>query len=142
MIASINLLSTSSSQHYAYIVPSFVVNAVHLIGIVLLDKAPKLKELIEELTEITEWYQLGVLLGLQTYILDEVKQQFCHDGPVMMKIKMLDRWLKVTPPDLPSSPSWENLVKALKSMGQKRVAKRIADKHCRLESGESRHDLE
>ena len=51
------------------------------------------KNLSSELTTITNWYQLGVYLNLQTHQLDKIQQDHAHQGNDRQRMEMLDLWL-------------------------------------------------
>ena len=57
---------------------------------------------------VSDWYQLGVRLGLDMSQLREVEQSYHVGGISQMKSEVLDLWLRSTP-----GASWEELVTAL-----------------------------
>ena len=67
-----------------------------------------LLQVLRATVEVTEWYDLGLELGLPSYQLNIIKndsQGVTKDGQRMM----LEKWLDT------GSASWRSLVKALKS---------------------------
>ena len=70
-----------------------------------------LKEIKNELTEVTEWYQLGVELGLGAPQLREIERDHPQDTQ-RCKTEVLDWWLRNAP-----EVSWEKLAQALETMG-------------------------
>ena len=87
------------------------------------------KNLSSELTTITNWYQLGVYLNLQTHELDKIQQDHAHHGNDRQMLGMLALWLRRTP-----NATWGDMVSALQQMGENRVAKNICQKHLRRAS--------
>ena len=87
------------------------------------------KNLSSELTTITNWYQLGVYLNLQTHELDKIQQDHAHQGNDRQRMEMLDLWLRHTP-----NATWDNVVSALQQMRENRVAENVRQKHNRRPS--------
>ena len=73
--------------------------------------------------EVTEWYDLGLELGLLPYQLDTIQKdsRVTTDGQRLM----LQKWLDT------GSASWSSLVKALKSplINKEKIADEIAKAH-------------
>lgn len=80
--------------------------------------------LLSELEPVTKWFQLGINLGLQTYELNKVQQDY--HGSDQQMLQTLDLWLRRTP-----DASWLNVVSALEKMGENRVATNIRRKYIR-----------
>ena len=78
---------------------------------------------LEATVEVTDWYTLGLTLGLPVHVLDTIK----HDGydETVRKQKTILKWLDT------GEASWSSLVKALKSplINKKRVAEQIRKDH-------------
>ena len=74
--------------------------------------------ILEAIVEITDWYTLGLVLGLQTHELDEIVAD--HH-----KHKMISKWLDT------GHATWCSLVEALKSplIKKEGIAKQIAEAH-------------
>ena len=87
------------------------------------------KNLSSELTTITNWYQLGLNLNLQTHELDKIQQDHAHQGIDRQMLVMLGLWLRRT-----TNPTWEDVVSALQKMGENRVAENVRQKHNRRAS--------
>ena len=85
------------------------------------------RSLFPELRTVSDWYQLGINLGLQKYELNRIEQDY--QGNKRQMQPMLDLWLRRTP-----NTSWKDLVSALDEMGENRVAERIRKKYIRGES--------
>ena len=86
----------------------------------------KVKNLSTELTMVTNWYQLGLCINLQTHELDKIQQDHVHQGNDRQRLEMLVLWLRCTP-----NATWENVVSALQQMEENRVAEKIRQKHLR-----------
>ena len=82
------------------------------------------KNLSSELTTITNWYQLGLYLDLQTHELNKIQQDHAHHGNDRQMLEMLALWLRRTP-----NPTWDDVVSALQQMRENRVAENIHQKH-------------
>ena len=87
------------------------------------------KNLSSELTTITNWYQLGLYLNLQTHELNKIQQDHAHHGNDRQMLEMLSLWLRRTP-----NGTWGDVVNALQQMGENKVAKNIRQKHLRRAS--------
>ena len=85
------------------------------------------RSLFPELKIVSDWYQLGINLGLQKYELSRIEQDY--RGKKRRMQQMLDLWLRRTP-----NTSWKDLVSALDEMGENGVAERIRKKYIRGES--------
>ena len=77
-----------------------------------------------ELRTVTGWHRLGINLGLQTYELSRIEQDY--QGNKRRMLEMLDLWLQ-RPPATP----WGDLANALQEMGENRVAESIRHKYIR-----------
>ena len=87
------------------------------------------KNLSSELTTITNWYQLGLYLNLQTHELSKIQQDHAHQGNDRQMVEMLSLWLRRTP-----NATWGDVVNALQQMRENRVAEIICQKHLRRTS--------
>jgi len=76
--------------------------------------------LSNELTEVVDWHQLGIQLGIPVSELSNIEADY-HKNE-RRKTETLSLWLRRTP-----NASWEHVVKALRQMGEKRVAENIAE---------------
>ena len=56
---------------------------------------PKVRDLSSELKRVTDWYQLGIHLDLQTHELMQIEHD--HQGNERRKQEMLDLWLRLKP---------------------------------------------
>ena len=87
------------------------------------------KNLSTELTTITDWYQLGLYLNLQTHELNKIQQDHAHQGNDRQMVEMLAVWLQRTP-----NATWGDMVNGLQQMEENRVAENIRQKHLRRAS--------
>ena len=88
-------------------------------------QSPTVKQLLIAANRVTDWHQLGLLLGLEMSTLREVYQNFHAEGVSRMKCEVFERWLRTTP-----GASWEELVTALEGMGENMVAREVAVRYC------------
>ena len=85
----------------------------------------KLEDLSSELETVnTNWYKLGVYLGLDTHKLMQIERD--HQGSERQMLQMLHIWLQCTP-----NAVWRDVVSALQKMGENRVAESICQKYMR-----------
>ena len=94
------------------------------------------KNLSSELTTITNWYQLGLYLDLQTHELDKIQQEHAHQGNDRQMLVMLTLWLRRTP-----NPTWDDVVTALEQLRENRVAESVRQKYIRRASNVVSHNL-
>ena len=87
---------------------------------------PKVGDLSSELKTVTNWYQLGICLGLQTHELKRIEHD--HQGNERRKHEVLDLWLQRKP-----DAGWRDVVSALEQMKENRVAESIRQKYVRGE---------
>ena len=71
----------------------------------------KLRDIQNQLGDVTDWYQLGLQLGIKTANLDEIQMNNPHNAQ-QCKTKVLDFWLRNAP-----ECSWVKLAEAVKAMG-------------------------
>ena len=83
---------------------------------------PTLKALTYELKSVTDWYTLGVSLGLKRDQLKAIEKDYHHDNNRCM-IEMLACWIENT-----LNPTWEAVAKALNLMKLQEVADTIRRK--------------
>lgn len=80
--------------------------------------------LFSELKTVTEWYNLGVNLGLPPSELRKI--ELGYQGNNRQMLAMLDLWLRRTP-----NAAWGDVVSALRQMGENTVAESICHKFIR-----------
>ena len=78
----------------------------------------------EELKDVCDWYGLGIHLDIPTPELDSIRYEprLCRIQD--RKREMFSVWMKEL-----SEPSWSHVVKALKEIGQERLAHKISLKY-------------
>lgn len=77
------------------------------------------QKLSNELSSVSNWYQLGIKLGLQPYQLRQIEKE--HPAEIeRCKVEMLDLWQRNNP-----GATWRHIVTALKEMGELTAAERI-----------------
>lgn len=85
-----------------------------------------MKVLLGELTELTDWYNLGVQLGVSISSLKEIERQFAqYHGVLRCKTELFDRWLRND-----ANASWEKLAECLEMMGEGVRALAIRKRYC------------
>ena len=82
--------------------------------------------LCDELSNVRDWYQLGIKLGVPDYKLDEIQRTYPVGGVSRWRVEALSLWLQLTP-----NGSWRNVIRALQRMGQNILAERIRHKYIR-----------
>ena len=82
---------------------------------------PQLKDLV--LLQTTKWYNLGLQLGIEDTELDMIEENNPKNIDVC-KRKMFKTWLRIT-----SSPSYQQLVESLQTVGEIREADRLSKKY-------------
>ena len=82
-----------------------------------------MKNLSFELSTVSEWFQLGIKLGILPSHLRQIEQEVPADT-FRRKIEVMDLWLKN---DL--GASWSHIVTALREMGDMTTAERIKLKY-------------
>lgn len=85
----------------------------------------------QELSDVAQWYSLGVNLGLSKDELDVIRQNSYGQGAQQYRLETLTLWYSKYP-----DVTWSDLLKGLISMGRVRIAEKLA-----LKYGESIYDL-
>ena len=80
--------------------------------------------LVEAVTDVTDWHALGLKLNLTMSQLEDIRITYHVYGLGLLKARVFDAWLKSSP-----SASWSDLILALKSMNEHRVASDIAARY-------------
>ena len=83
---------------------------------------PNLKDLINELKSVSDWYSLGVNLNFQRHQLNEIERNYRGDDK-RCKTEMLGFWLDST------TPTWKAVADALRLMEAHMVADNIQRKY-------------
>ena len=87
---------------------------------------PQLKDLV--LVRTTNWYNLGLQLGIDDTELDVIEENNPKDIDAC-KRKMFRAWLRITP-----SPSYQQLVEALEAVGENSEADHLRKKYGKIMS--------
>ena len=80
--------------------------------------------LCNELTSISDWFALGLNLGLQHHQLETIRRNFSVEGIDACRRECLALWLRCT-----TSASWKDVVRALRHMRENAEAERIELKY-------------
>ena len=92
---------------------------------------PSSSQFLVELKTVTEWYLLGVHLGVPTQDLDDIGTRFgSSQGAKVCLAKVYEKYK-----DQHGSPSWEVILEALKEIDKITLADAISKKHLSQESG-------
>ena len=89
--------------------------------------------------EVVGWMQLGLQLGVPKHTLEVIRCQYATYGVEMCKTEMLSTWLD----SHEEEPTWAEVVLAVSRTGNKKLARKIADKygkHCKYDVAISRSD--
>ena len=77
--------------------------------------------LVEAVSDVTDWHTLGLKLGLAMSQLSGIHVTYHVYGVGRLKSEMFNVWLKSSP-----NASWADLITALETMNEHRVAGDIA----------------
>ena len=80
-----------------------------------------MKDLV--LIKVTEWYELGLQLGVDDAELEEIEKNNRGDLRACRR-NMFRAWLRISP-----SPSYQQLVEALVTVGEVREAEYLCEKY-------------
>ena len=81
-----------------------------------------LRKVQKELTEVVDWFPLGVQLGLKVSTLEQFRMDYPNDAQ-LCKIKVLDWWLRNA-----KDCSWETLAEVLETMEYEALAENLRRK--------------
>ena len=84
---------------------------------------PQLRDLISDV-QTTEWYHLGLQLNLDNFKLDQIQVDARRNQEHLTL--MFEAWLRVS-----ENPSWQDVIRALKAIGERRVAAELQQKFCK-----------
>ena len=78
---------------------------------------------LEATVEVTDWYSVGLTLGLPVHMLDTIRRDGCNETD--RKRKMILKWLDT------GEASWSSLAEALKSplINKRGIAEQICKDH-------------
>ena len=83
-----------------------------------------LAQLNLELQEVSEWFSLGLYLGIPEAELTSIKHEPTLRSLQQLRTEMLTVWMRRLP-----VPSWSRVVKALMEIGRETLAHKIALKY-------------
>ena len=86
-------------------------------------QGPQVKDLV--LIKVTEWYELGLQLGVDDAELEEIEKNNRRHLRACRR-SMFRPWLRITP-----SPSYQQLVEALTTVGEGKEADLLCKKYSR-----------
>ena len=86
-------------------------------------REPHLRELISYV-HTTEWYRLGLQLDVDSFKLHQIGKDAKENQEHLTL--MFEAWLQVC-----ENPSWQDVVQALKAIGERRLAAKLEQKFCR-----------
>ena len=84
-------------------------------------QGPQMKDLV--LIKVTEWYELGLQLGVEDAELEAIEKNNRGDLKACRR-NMFRAWLRITP-----SPSYQQLVEALMAVGEGKEADLLSKKY-------------
>ena len=90
----------------------------------------ELRDIQNELGDVTDWYQLGVQLCIKTADLDQIQMNNLHNAQ-QCKTKVLEFWLWNA-----TECSWVKLAEAVEAMGEyallaEKLRKKISQGYCK-----------
>ena len=81
--------------------------------------------MLEDLKEVkSEWFNIGIALGVPLTKLREIEASFPHGGVNRWMTEMLQYWLDTTP-----TACWEQVARALEQVDQLTLASSIKQKY-------------
>ena len=84
---------------------------------------PQLRDLISDV-QTTEWYHLGLQLNLDSFKLRQIQVDARQNQEHLTL--MFEAWLQVS-----ENPSWQDVVRALKAIGERKEAVKLQHKFCK-----------
>ena len=84
---------------------------------------PELRDLISDV-QTTEWYHLGLQLNLDNFTLRQIQVDARKNQERLTLL--FEAWLQVS-----ENPSWQDVVRALKAIGERRLAAKLEQKFCK-----------
>ena len=75
---------------------------------------------LEETAEVTDWYMLGLYMGVPKKDLTQIEKQSSSQGSARCRAELFDVWMKRTP-----NASWELIAAALGKLGETVLAEKI-----------------
>ena len=84
-------------------------------------KIRELRDVLNELSTLNQWYHFGIYLGLDWSTLDAIKKDYVDTKEC--RVQMLIEWQKR------AIPTWSAVVKALVGIGRERLASHLATEY-------------
>ena len=84
-------------------------------------KIRELRDVLNELSTLNQWYHFGIYLGLHWSTLDAIKKDYVDTKEC--RTRMLIQWQKRV------IPTWTAVVKALVGIGRERLASHLATEY-------------
>ncbi len=84
---------------------------------------PTLHQLLANLSDVTEWFLLGIYLDIPESDLEKIRYEN-HWNVTDCKCEMLSTWLRRNP-----QPTWATIVTTLTDIGRRSLAYKIALKY-------------
>ena len=97
---------------------------IALLSIAVKLEGSDIPTLCNELSSISNWFTLGLNLGVPHHLLEEVRSIYSVEGLGACRRETLVLWLQRVP-----SASWRDVVEALRRMGENANAKMIELKY-------------
>ena len=89
-----------------------------------------LRKVLKEISDVSDWFYLGVCLGLRPNTLATIRQAHVAD-PVSCKVVMIEKWLQgMDEVNEDGGPSWQQLADVLEGIGHKHEAQKIKKNYC------------
>ena len=85
---------------------------------------PSELEVVNAISSLNQWFELGQQLGLPYDVLEAIMIDFDKYGTRLQRSKMVHTWLQREP-----AASWSKLCGALDRMGERALAQDIREKH-------------
>ena len=82
-----------------------------------------MKELVEELKVVTDWFNFGTHLGVRQAKLLAIGKNYDREGPERCKTETLIVWMDQ------EQPTWSKIIQALVKIGMGALAQKIAAAH-------------
>ena len=89
-----------------------------------------LRKVLREIVDVSDWFTLGVLLGLKPHTLANIREAHVAD-PESCQVIMIEKWLEgIDDVSEDGGPSWQQLADVLESLGHVRQAQKIRKDYC------------
>ena len=75
---------------------------------------------LEETAQVSDWYMLGLYMGVPREDLSHIEKQFSGHGSARCRAELFNVWMKRTP-----NASWELIAAALEKLGETVLAEKV-----------------